>query len=111
MANKKETKKRVVLPAIGKPKPKAPKSSVRELGAKANKDYKEGAKATSRPTFGPKKGKEVPDREFGAYRKKSGYSNDPANYDTTYTGPGKKPKPGSKNYYDSRRRMARQTGV
>ncbi len=113
MAGKKETKKRTVLPAIGKPKPKKPKSSVRELGVKANKAYKEGEKATTRPTFGPKKGKEIPEREFGAYRldKRYGYDNDPAKYDPTYTGPGKKPKVGPKGYYEARRIMARQTGV
>lgn len=111
MADKKEKPYR--LPAIGKPKKAPPKSSIRELGSKANEQYKAGARDVVRPTFGPKKGQEMSSRDFGKYREAYGgvKGNDPAAYDTTYTGPGKKPKAPPKGYSSSRHIMAEQTGM
>lgn len=40
----KETKKKYTLPAIGKPKPKPKKTSVRDLGRTANNQFKQGYK-------------------------------------------------------------------
>lgn len=40
----KETKKKFKLPAQGKPKPKAKKTSARDLGKTANKQFKQGYK-------------------------------------------------------------------
>lgn len=41
---KKESGKKVTLPAIGKPKPKPKKTSARDLGKVANKQFKQGAR-------------------------------------------------------------------
>jgi len=111
MADKKEKPYR--LPAIGKPKKALPKSSVKELGSKANEQYKTGATRVVRPSFGPKKGQEMSARDFGKYRKTYANvaGNDPAAYDTSYTGPGKKPKATVAGYYTSRKHMAEQTGM
>lgn len=109
MATKPKT---LYVPALNKGTTKKPKkSSVRELGSAANNQYKAGSKATTSPSFGPKKGQEMPERNFGRYRVESGYGNDPTKYDPTYTGPGKKPKKGTQSYYQARKILARQTGM
>ena len=69
MASKKEEpKKPYRLPAIGKPKEKLVKSSVKELGVKANEEYKKGFKNSVKVSFGPKKGQVMSEKDFVKYR-------------------------------------------
>lgn len=105
-----EKKKPLLLPAIGKPKTKTKKLEVKSLGAKASAEYKKGAKEVVKLTSGPKKGTEMSERNFGKYRA-LWIGNDPAIYDDTYAGPGKKPKKADPIYYRTREVLARQTGM
>jgi hypothetical protein len=87
----KETKKKVRLPALGKPKPKAKKTSARDLGKTANEQFKAGEKDKGKVTFEPNR----TDKEAAVLISKM-----------------KKPKWSSKSREEhSKRRLARITGV
>ena len=50
---KKDSGKKTVLPAIGKPKPKPKKTSVRDIGKTANSQFKQGYADKDKKLIGP----------------------------------------------------------
>ncbi len=110
MANE---KKPYVLPTIGKgPTKKSTKGLATSLGRAGNSQYKAGANAKVHMSYGPDSGKTISERDYGRSRSAGVQNKDPAAWDQTYNGQGKKPKkPKDGNYMLGRKIMARQTGV